>query len=137
MYSIEIDLNNDKKKRLFSCSSNPEKLILSVNKTLNETSNGTWSVRPIAFPSTWSASHPHAGTASVRQIWPPVLPSRSPLGMANDCETCVPRRSPWIYCESRAPTSPWNGSWNGTCVLPNETGTCRSESESETWICGK
>lgn len=138
MYSIEIDLNSDKKKETpFSCSSNPEKLISTLNETSSETLNATWSARPIAPPLTWSDSRPHAAMASGTRIWPPVLPCRSPLGLANDCETCAPRRSPWICCESRAPTSPWNGSWNGTYVLPNETGTGTCRSESATWICEK
>lgn len=120
-----------KKNTPFTCSSTPEKLI----STVNETANATLSGRPIACPSTWSDGHPHVGMASETQIWLPVLPSRSPLGTANDCETSARHRSPWSDCESRAPTSPWNDSSNGTCVLPSETGTCQSE--SATWICGR
>lgn len=135
MYSTEIDLNNDKKKKKdtspFSSTSNPEKLILTVNEIVI----ATLSVTPIACPSTWSGGHPRVGMVSGTQIWLPVLPSRSPWGTATDCETCALCHSPWIDCENRAPTSPWNGSSNGTCVLSNETETC--ESVSVTWICAR
>lgn len=128
MYCTEIDFNN---ANVFLSSFNPEKLISTVNETLTVTLSG----RVIACPSTWSGGRPRVLMASETAIWPLVLPSRSPWVTANDFETCALRRSPLIDCESRAPTSPWSGSSNETCVPSNETGTCGTV--SGTWICGR
>lgn len=133
MYSTGIKLNNYRSACL---SLKLEKLIKTVSETLNATLSG----RLIVSPLTWICGLPPVGMGNEKQIWRRVLPSRSPLGRLNDCETSSRQPSPWIYCENPAQTLPLNDSWSGTCAQQNGRGICENGSEisisgTENGIC--